>query len=116
MDAFGATEIAGPKRWQVAQIAESALGGEGHDFELVFEEVGAGGDFEGAAVILGAANDGQRGVEFLIADDNAEMREIVAEDFAGALPPVGQDAEARFQVEVEIIDDHAVGTGSADAQ
>src|SRR5260370_34783 len=62
MAALSGAEIAGPKRWQVAQIAESARRGEGQDFELVFEEVGAGGDFEGAAVILGAANDGQRGV------------------------------------------------------
>src|SRR5712692_3373159 len=116
MHARSAAEVAHPECGQVAQVAKATLGGEGHDFELVFEEIGAGGDFEGAAVILGAANDGQRGVEFLIADENAEMGEIVAEDFAGALPPVGQDAEARFQVEVQGIDDHAVGTGAADAE
>src|SRR5258706_3495435 len=44
------------------------------------------------------------------------MAKIVAENFSGALPQVGQDAEARFQLEVEGIDDHAVGTGAADAE
>ena len=57
MDAFGAAEIAHPKSGQVAQIAQAALRGEGHDFELVFEEVRPGCDFKGAAVILGAADD-----------------------------------------------------------
>ena len=114
--AFGAAKIAGPKRWQVAQIAEAALRGEGHHFEVVFKEVRAGRDFERAAVVLGAADDDQRRVELFFAQDNAEMAEIVAEDFAGALPPVGQDAEAGFQLEVERIDDHAVGTGAADAE
>src|SRR5260370_41491786 len=37
MDAFGAAEIAGPKRRQVAEIAEAALRGGGPDFQLVFE-------------------------------------------------------------------------------
>ncbi len=116
MNALGAAKIAGPKRWQIAQIAEAALRGEGHDFELVFEEVSVGGDFERAAVVFGAADDGQGGVDFLIANNDSEMAKIVAENFSGALPPVGQDAEARFQLEVEGIDDHAVGAGTADAE
>jgi hypothetical protein len=116
MDAFGAAEIAHPKGGQVAQIAEAALRGEGHDFELIFEEVGVGGDFEGAAVIFGAADDDQGGVEFLIAHTNAEMLEIVTKDFSGAFPPIGQHADAGFQVEVEGIDDHAVGAGAADTE
>jgi len=116
MHALGAAEVAHPKRGQVAQIAEATLGREGHDFELIFEEVRARGDFEGATVILSAADNGQRSVEFLIADDNAEMLEIVTKDFAGAFPPVGQHADAGFQIEVEGVDDHAVGAGSADAE
>jgi len=116
VDAFGAAEIAHPEGGQVAQIAEAALRGQGHDFKLVFEEVGAGGDFEGAAVVFGAADDGEGSIKFLIADNNTEMREIVAEDFARALQPIGEDAEAGFEVEVEGIDNHAVGTGAADAE
>ena len=68
---------------------------------MIFEEVRAGGDFEGATVIFGAADDRQGSVEFLIADDNAEMAKIVAENLANALPPVGENAEARFQIEIE---------------
>jgi hypothetical protein len=116
VDPFGAAKIAHPERGQVAQIAEATLRGESHDFELVFEEIGVGGDLEGAAVIFGAANDGKGDVELLIADAKAEMLEIVTKDFAGAFPPVGQYADAGFQVEVEGIDDHAVGSGAADAE
>src|SRR6266446_2274735 len=116
MDALSAAETAHPEGGQVAQIAEAALRGEGHDFELIFEEIGVGGDFEGAAVIFGAADDDQGGVEFLIAHANAEMLEIVAKDFAGAFPPVGEHANAGFQVEVEGVDDHAVGASAADAK
>src|SRR5258708_38927411 len=115
IDTFGAAKIAHPECGQVAQVAQAALRREGHDFELVFEEVCARGDFEGAAVIFSAADDDERSVDFLIADEDAKVGEIVAENFASALPPVGQNAKARFQVEVERIDDHAVGTGAADA-
>ena len=52
----------------------------------------------------------------MIANANAEMLEIVTKDFAGAFPPIGQHADAGFQVEVERIDDHAVGAGTADAE
>src|SRR5258706_6747732 len=44
------------------------------------------------------------------------MRKTVTEDLASALPPVGQNAEARFQFDVEGIDDHAVGSGAANAE
>src|SRR5258706_16175447 len=44
------------------------------------------------------------------------MRKTVTEDLASALPPVGQNAEARFQIDVEGIDDHAVGSGAANAE
>jgi len=52
----------------------------------------------------------------LLANANAEMLEIVTKDFAGTFPPVGQHADAGFQVEVEGIDDHAVGSGTADTE
>src|SRR6202521_6217460 len=84
MHALGAAEVAHQKRGQVAQIGEATLGREGHDFELIFEEVRARGDFEGATVILSAADNGQRSVESLIADNKTEMLEIVPKDFAGA--------------------------------
>src|SRR5258708_21668874 len=44
------------------------------------------------------------------------MLEIVTKDFAGAFPPVGQHADAGFQVEVEGVDDHAVGAGAEGAK
>src|SRR2546421_6492252 len=44
------------------------------------------------------------------------MLEIVAKNFAGAFPPVGQHANAGFQVKVEGIDDHAVGSGPTDTE
>src|SRR6202521_4311568 len=116
MHALGAAEVAHPKGGQVAQIAQATPRGEGHDFELIFEEVCAGGDFEGATVMLSTADNGKRSVEPLIANDNAEMLEIVTEDLASALPPVGQHAEACFQIEVEGIDDHAVGASAANAE
>src|SRR6266481_2824874 len=116
VDTLGAAEIAHPQCRQVAQIAEATLRSESHDFELVFEEIGVRGDLEGAAVIFGAADDGERAVEFLIADANAEVLEIVTKNFAGAFPPVGQHADACFQIEVEGIDDHAVGSCAADAE
>jgi len=94
MDAFGTAEVAHPKRRQVAQIAKAALRGEGHDFELIFKEVRAGSNFEGATEIFLVPDDDQGSVELLIAYDDAEMGEAVAEDLAGALPPVGQNAEA----------------------
>src|SRR5713226_1342949 len=56
MDAAGAAEAAHPERRQITQIAEPTLRGERHDLELILEEVRASGDFEGAAVIPGAAN------------------------------------------------------------
>ena len=76
MHAFGAAEVAHPECGQVAQIAQAALRGEGHHFELVFEEVSAGSDFERAAVVFGAADDDQGGVDSLIAEDDAEMGKL----------------------------------------
>ena len=115
-DAFGAAKFFKPERRQIAEIAQAALGAEGQDFEVVFEEIGFGGDFEGAAVVLGAADNGQRGVDFLIAADDAEMRKFVATNFAGAFPPVGENANAGFEAEVNGINNHAVGAGAADAE
>src|SRR6266481_2183134 len=44
------------------------------------------------------------------------MLEIVAKNFADALPPVGQHADAGFQVEIEGVDDHAVRSRAGDAE
>src|SRR6266700_5346902 len=116
MDALCPAKIAHPERWQITQIAESALRREGHDLELIFEEVRAGGDLEWPAVVCGAADDNQGGVGFLTADDDARMRELVTEDFAGTLPPIGENAEAGFEIKTEGINNHAVRAGAADAE
>ena len=116
MDAFGFAEVAKPEGRQVAEIAQTTLCGQRHDFESIFEKVGAGGDFEWTAVIFGAANNGERGIKFLIAGDDSKVLELVTKHFAGALPPVGKNADAGFQIEIHGIDDHAVGSGAADAE
>ncbi len=109
-----------PRKAALLEIAgDQEFQGAGDDFEFDGE---AG---KGLAVDLGVegilverlADHGVGLVEMHARGaDNAEMRETVAKDFAGALPPVGQHAKTRFQVEVEGIDDHAVGTGAADAE
>ena len=116
MDAFEAAKFSKPQRREIAEIAEAALRGEDEDFELVVEEVGAGGDFEGAAVVFGAADDNERSDELLAVDGDAEARKVVAEDLARALPPVRENAEAGFDAKIERIDDHAVGAGASDAE
>src|SRR5712691_4558222 len=116
MNALCPAKIAHPKRWQITQIAKSALGREGHDLELISEEVRTGGDLEWPAVVCGAADDNQGGVGFLAADDNAKVRELVTENFAGTLPPIGENAEAGFEIKIEGINDHAIGAGAADAE
>ena len=116
VDAFGFAQIAEQEAGQIAEIAEATLGGQGHQFELVLKKIGAGGDFEGAAVVLRAADDDEGGVEFLVAGDDSEVREFVTENFAGALPPVGENANARFEIEIDGVDDHAVGAGSGYAE
>src|SRR5260370_34931798 len=97
-------------------MEEAALGGEGHDLELVFVKIGAGGDLEGAAVVFGAANDGEGSIELLAAGDDTEVRELVAEHLARALPPVRENANASFEIEINGIDNHAVRAGTTDAQ
>ena len=116
IDACGAAEFVEPKRRQIAEIAKAASRSESQDFEVVFEEIGLGGDFEGAAVILRAANDDERSVDGAAAADDAEMRELVTKGFAEAFPPVGKNADARFEAETDGVDDHAVGAGSGDAK
>src|SRR6266700_2872899 len=116
MDAFGFTEIAQKKARQIAEIAEAALRGEGHDLELVFVKIGAGSDLEGAAVVFGASNDGEGSIEFLAAGDDTEVRELVAEHLARALPPVRENANASLEIEINGIDNHAVRAGATDAQ
>jgi hypothetical protein len=116
LDASGAAEFVEPERWQIAQIAEAAASGQSEDFEAVLEEVGFGGDFKGAAVILRAADDDQRGIDGAATAGDAEMREFVAEDFADAFPPVRENAHAGFEAEINGVDDHAVGAGAGDAE
>ncbi len=116
VDACGAAEFVEPERRQIAEIAEAAARGEREDFKLVFEEVGFGGDFERAAVILGAADDDERSVDLATAADDTEVREFVAENFADAFPPVSKNADAGFEAEIDGVDDRAVGTGAGDAE
>src|SRR5216684_8899714 len=116
MNALCPAKIAHPKRWQITKIAKSALRREGHDLELISEEVRTGGDLEWPAVVCGAADDNQGGVGFLAADDDAKVRELVTEDFAGTLPPIGENAEAGFEIKIEGINDHAIGAGASDAE
>src|SRR6266446_1529646 len=116
MNALCPAKIAHPEGWQITQIAKSALRREGHDLELIFKEVRAGGDLEWPAVVCGAADDNQGGVGFLAADDDAKVRELIAEDFAGTLPPIGENAEAGFEIKIEGINNHAIGAGTADAE
>ncbi len=116
VDACGAAEFSQPKSGQIAEIAEAAASCEGQDFEAVLEEIGFGGDFERAAVVLCAPDDDQRRVDFVQAADDTKMRELVPEDFADTFPPVSENADARFEAEVDGIDDHAVRSGASDAE
>ena len=116
VDIFFLAKIAHPERRKITEIAETALRGEGHDLELVLEEIGLVGDLEGAAIILGAADDDERGFELPIAGAHAEARESVAKYFASALPPVGKDADACLQTEVHGVDNHAVRAGAGDGK
>src|SRR5439155_704986 len=115
-DALGAAKLVEPERRQVAEIAETALRGECQDFEAVLEEIGFSSDLERAAVILRAADDDQRSVAFAAAADDPEMPEFVAKDFAEACPPIGENADARFQAKIDGVDDCAVRAGSSDAE
>jgi hypothetical protein len=115
-DSLSAAEFVEPERRKVAEIAEAAARRESQDFETIFEEVGFGGDFERPAVILRAADDDKRSVDFAFAADDTEVRELVAEDFADAFPPVRENTDARFKAEIDRVDDHAVGAGSGDAE
>src|SRR5438477_10810707 len=116
MDTLGVAQIAEPKSWQVAEITKSALGGEDGEFELVFVEVGFGGDFEWAAVMFCATDDYERGFDRLIFRFNLEAREFVIEDFACTLPPVSEDTHFGFEFEIDGISDAAIGTGASDAE
>ena len=116
VDAGYAAELAEVKSGQIAEITETALRGEGKDFEVVFEEVGFGGDFERAAVVLCAADDNQRGVRLAFAARDAEARKFVAESFARAFPPVSKNADTRLEPEADGVDDHAVRAGAGNAE
>lgn len=114
MNIFFFAKIAHPERRKITEIPETTLRGEGHDLELVLEEIGLVGDLEGAAIILGAADDDEGGFQLTITGAHAEARESVAKYFASALPPVGQDADACLETEVHGVDNHAVRASACD--
>ncbi len=116
VDAIGVAEIAEPERGEVTEIAKAALGGEDGEFELIFVEIGFGGDFEGAAVVFCAADDDERAFDRLFLSFDTEHREFVLQDFDGTLPPVGEDSHFCFQLEVHGVSDAAVGTSAGDAE
>src|SRR6266481_2549982 len=116
MDAFRFTQIAEPQTWQIAQIPKATLRRKGHEFEVVFKEIGAGGDLEGAAVVFGAADDDQRCFDHFFVGGDSKTRKIVAEKLASALPPVGENAEASFEIQVEAVNDHAIRARAANTQ
>ena len=116
VDIFFLAEIAHPERGEIAEITQAALRGESHALELVFEEVSLIGDLERAAVMLCAANDDKCRLHLAVSGTHAEARKGIANDFASALPPVGENADARLQTEIDGIDDHAVGAGAGDGE
>lgn len=116
VDAGGAAELVEPERRQIAEIAETAASSESENFEAVFEKVCFGGDFEGPAVVLCAADNDERRVDLAAAAYDAEMREFVAEDFASALPPVRKNTYTGFEAEIDGVNDHAVGAGAGDTE
>ena len=116
MDTLGVAQIAEPKSWQVAEITKAALGGEDGEFELVFVEIGFGGDFEWAAVMFCATDDYERSFDGLIFRFDVEAREFVIEDFARTLPPVSEDTHFGFELEIDGVSDAAVGASASDAE
>jgi hypothetical protein len=110
--AFLFTKLSHPESRQIAEITETTLCGERHDLETVFEQICLVGNLERAAVISCPADDDESGFQLMVASSDAEARESVAKNFARALPPVGQDADAGFQSEINRIDNHAVRTGT----
>src|SRR6266850_1093095 len=116
MDAFRLPQIAEPQTWQIAQIPKATLRRKGHEFEVVFKEIGAGGDFEGAAVVFGAADDDQGCFDHFFVGGDSKTRKIVAEKLASAVPPVGEDSEESFEIQVDAVNDHAVQAGTANAE
>src|SRR5205085_2818173 len=112
----GAAKFVEPERRQIAEVPETALRGKRKDFEAVFEEVGFGGDFERASVILRAADDDERGVDFAAAANDAEMLEFVAKDFPDACPPIREDANAGLEAKIDGVDDGAVRAGASNAE
>src|SRR6266850_4690547 len=116
MDAFRLPQIAEPQTWQIAQIPKATLRRKGHEFEVVFKEIGAGGDFEGAAVVFGAADDDQRCFDHSFVGGDSKTQKIVAEKLPSALPPVRQNAEASFEIQVDAVNDHAIRARTANAQ
>src|SRR3989442_2920566 len=105
-------KVSYPQRRQIAEVAQSTLGGQRGEFEAVFEEIGLCGDAKRAAIMFRAADNDQGRFELFIRRHDAETGKLIAKELADALPPVGEDPYASFQIEIERIDHHAVGAGS----
>src|SRR5215475_4450994 len=116
MDVFFLAKIAHPESRQVTQITETALRSEGHALELVFEEVGLIGDLEWSAIVLCTANDDECRLHLAVSGTNPKTREGIADHFPGSLPPIGENADAGLETEIDRIDDHAVGSRAGDGQ
>jgi hypothetical protein len=66
--------------------------------------------------MLGAADDDERHFAGLAFASYAKVTKFVIKDFACALPPVSENAEARFEFEIDGVSDAAIGTSPGDAQ
>src|SRR5258705_1783625 len=84
--------------------------------KAILEVNGFCGDLERATVMFGADHDDERDFAGLAFAGDAEMMKFVIEHFASALPPVGQNAESRFEFEIDRVGDATVGTGAGDAE
>ena len=62
------------------------------------------------------ANDHQGNVARLSFDADAEMMKLIVENFARALPPISQDAQASLEFEIDGVGDAAVGASAGNAE
>ena len=62
------------------------------------------------------ANDHQGNFARLSFDADAEMMKLIVENFARALPPISQDAQASLEFEIDGVGDAAVGASAGNAE
>jgi len=77
---------------------------EDDNFEVVVGEFDAAGDFEIAAIVADARDDGKAGAVLRAIHRDVEARDGAAE-LAKAAVPVGKFAEAVLELEIELVDD-----------